>query len=105
MEREQFEKIIQEINDGKIEALHKVEEECDSFYNAKPQIVEKGLNIDKHRWYEISTIVYKIGDWFLGVRGVSQLYSESSSWSDIGVKTEAFEMEEVYRVTYQKKSN
>lgn len=103
MEREKFEEIIQEINDAKAESIHHVLDVCNSFYKATPQLVKSGLDKEEHRWYEITTSVYKLGEWFLGIRGASKLYSESSSWSDLLVDTVAFEMEEVPSVTYKEK--
>ena len=102
MKREKFEKIIKEINDAEAESIYQVEDDCDSFYEAKPQLLKNDLDKDEHRWYEITTNVYKIGEWFLGIRGASKLYSENSAWSDLCVSTIAFEMEEVPSVTYKK---
>ena len=101
MEREKFERIIQEINEAKAESIYQVEDICDSFSKATPQLLEKDLDKDEHRWYEITTSVYKIGEWFLGIRGASKMYSESGDWSDLMVDTIAFEMEEVPSVTYR----
>lgn len=105
MEREKFEKIIKEINESEAESIHSVEDVCDSFYEAKPQLLKSDLDKDEHRWYEITTSVYKVGEWFLGIRGASKLYSESSDWSDLMVDTVAFEMEEIPSVTYKEKQN
>ena len=41
-----------------------------------------GLYVDKHRWYEISTSVYKCEDGFVAVSGVAQTYSESMYYED-----------------------
>ena len=103
MNREEFEKIIEEINNAKHFSVHCLEDTCDLFYEAKPESVAKGLNVDKHRWYEITTDVYKIGEWFLGVRGVSSLFSESMDYSDVEIACTAFEMEEIQITSYQPK--
>lgn len=66
-----------------------------------PQVVESDLDIDKHRWYEISTIAYQFGDNYLGVRGATQMYSEQSSWSDLCVDWEVFEMKTIQITTYE----
>jgi len=94
-------KLIDEINEAKFASLHYLED-CELFNDVNPTIVQEGLDVEKHRWYETSTTVFKVGDLFLGVNGASQCYSESSSWDDLFVNTTAFEMEEVKTVTYKR---
>ena len=62
------------------------------------------LDRDEHRWYVLGTVVFTTGDEFFGVRGPVSLKSESMEWADVGVKCEAFEMEQVPSVTYQRKT-
>ena len=100
MTRQEFEAIIKEVNEAKCCSVHAVEEECNLFFKAKPKCVKEGLDVDKHRWYEITTNVYAIDEWFLGIRGPSDLFSESSSFDDLYVETAAIEMKEVQTVTY-----
>ena len=38
-----------------------------------PQCVAERLEIEKHRWYTVSTSVYKLEDGFVGIRGVSDI--------------------------------
>ena len=64
--------------------------------------VETGLNVDKHRWYELSTKVIKRNDGFIGVRSVTDCFNESSSIEDMGHNLEFFEMKEVSSITYIK---
>lgn len=47
--------------------------------------------------------LYRGTDWFLGVTGPSQLYSESSSWDDLCHHVVAYEMEAFQSVTYRVK--
>lgn len=63
--------------------------------------VESDLNVDKHRWYEKSTTVYQIGENYLGVRGATQMYSESSSFDDLCIEWEFFEMKPIKITTYE----
>ena len=63
-------------------------------------VIAKGLNVDKHRWYELSTEVIKRNNGFMGVRSVTDCFSESSSIEDMCHDLEFFEMEEVSSVTY-----
>lgn len=62
------------------------------------------INRDEHRWYWLGTVVFKVGHEFFGVRGVTNLKSESMGFSDTGEKCEAFEMEQVPSVTYKRKA-
>ena len=96
-----FEEIMQHINDSKFNSLWDADEYLE--YDLKIKACEMDLGVDKHRWYETSINVYPIGDRFLGVRGISQMYSEMSSPEDCCCASEAYEMEEVKSVSYVKK--
>lgn len=61
------------------------------------------LYVDKHRWYETSVSVYKIGDEFLGVESVTDVFSEQMGYSDCGHTLNFFEMEEFSTVSYKVK--
>lgn len=65
--------------------------------------VESGLDVDKHRWYETSITVLKHEEGFLGIRFITDQFSEQSSMEDHYWTLEAFEMEEVKTVTYKVK--
>lgn len=64
--------------------------------------IENGLDIDKHRWYETSIAVFKNKDnnSYLGVRIVSDIFSESMSISDVEHEYKFYEMEPVTTITY-----
>lgn len=66
-----------------------------------PEAIDFNLDLDKHRWYEIATNVYQVGDIYFGVRGATQMYSESSSWDDLCVVWEVFQMKAVETITYE----
>ena len=68
-----------------------------------PQRVADNLEIDNHRWYEISTSVYKLEDGFVGIRGVSTIYSEYMDAEDCGFRCTASEYIEIPSFTYKKK--
>lgn len=53
------------------------------------KLVEKGLNLDEHRWYSIATNIYKCSDGYVKVTGAYQSFSESQTWEDINVHSEA----------------
>jgi len=91
--------LASEINAAGVCSPHYIEDEMD-FGDAEEVAT---LDRDEHRWYVIGTIVYKVGDEFLGVRGPVSLKSESMGYDDVGVTCEAFEMEAVPSVTYTRK--
>lgn len=92
--------------------------ECDESFNTYDvidfarskgaTIVQEDLDIDRHRWYEISTTVLKGSDNVpFGIRGVTNIYSECMDYFDCDVHVEAFLMEEikVSTVLYKRKQN
>lgn len=62
--------VIEKVNSAKYLSLFDFKEDFDL------EIVASGLYVDKQRWYETSTEVYKCEDGFVGVSGVSQVYSD-----------------------------
>ena len=64
--------------------------------------VKELLDVDKHRWYETSTEVLKMNDGFIGIRSVTNCYSENSSIKDMFWTLNFFEMEEISSITYKK---
>lgn len=71
---------------------------------AELEVVEEGIGIDTHRWYETSCSIYKCEDGFVKVRGVSTIFSESMAWEDCGFKCVAEECFPVSSVKYLTKS-
>lgn len=53
------------------------------------KLVDEGLNLDQHRWYSIATNIYKCSDGYVKVTGAYQSFSESQTWEDINVFSEA----------------
>jgi hypothetical protein len=98
--RSEFEKLIIEINKAKYTDPDDI-----SLLAGVETCIEEDLDREKHRWYEISTTVYRCGDWLLGIRGVGKIYSEDMDTEDCDVKVEAFEMKKVPSVTYRKKKS
>lgn len=92
---------IQKINNGEYYSLNDAE---DVIFEGNHAIeVASDLNIDEHRWFIISTSVYKLEDGFVGVTGVSSLKSEGMMYSDCDVKPYAEEYEEFTTVSYRPK--
>lgn len=65
--------------------------------------LQKGLEIDKHRWYSTCVNVYACEDGYVGIRGVNDLYSDSMDYSDCDCCCAASEYEEVITITYKPK--
>lgn len=61
------------------------------------------LDVDRHRWYECATDIYQCEDGYVGITGLSNLYSEMMSPSDCDVHCYAEEYEAVQTITYKKK--
>ena len=68
-----------------------------------PQCVAEHLEIEKYRWFSVSTSVYKLEDGFVGIRGVSDIYSDDIDAEDCGVRCTACEYEEFPHVRYKKR--
>ena len=77
------------------------QEIVDAYFTEEYDTVAKDIDIDRHRWYELSTTVFKFGDRFLGVRGVSNVFSENMGWGDCDISYDFFEMKEVYTIAYK----
>lgn len=76
---------------------------CDFLDEELPQIVAENLEKEEYRWYEVSVSVYKLEDGFVGIRGVSKIYSENMNSEDCCIKCTASEYIEIPSVTYKRK--
>ena len=63
--------------------------------------VASNLLVDTHRWYETSIEVVKIFDNFLGIRYVSNMYSENMGYEDCFYTVKFYRMEEFHTVSYR----
>ena len=77
------------------------EDVWNEYFKNKYESVEVGLDVDKHRWYELSTEVLSINDGFIGVHSVTDTFSEQSSIEDMYHHLEFFEMEEIKVTSYK----
>lgn len=71
----------------------------------KAKMLDSGLNVSKHRWYETSIIIYETKYGQIGVREVSGFFSEEMDIESCMHKLKFFEAEEVIGVTYKVKTN
>lgn len=87
---------VEKINNGKFPSLWESVEEV--LGNIKPVVEE--LNPDHHRWYTVSTSVYKLDDGFIGITGVTDLKGDMD-YSDCSWETIAEEYEEFTTISYR----
>lgn len=91
--------LVNQINAARLNAPHEIRD-----MEGVGDVTEvMTLDTDEHRWYALGTVVFKVGDEFVGVRGPVSLKSESMSWDDVGAECVAFEMEPVPSITYRRK--
>ena len=86
--------LVEKVNNAKYRSLFDFEED----FNL--EIVASELYVDKHRWYETSTTVYECEDGFVGVSGISQMYSDYMDYDDCECECFAEEFEPKQVITY-----
>ena len=95
--------LIDYINSNGFYSIYEFEDSLTDKQFKELKIVPESINADRHRWYEISTTVYKVEDGYVGVRGVTYLYSEGMTYKDCDYLCEASEYEEVQTISYREK--
>lgn len=107
----EFDKLLGELNKEKVmcfsvAALENIPEDIwkEYFNNNNGAVVEEGLDRDEHRWYCTGITVVEIFGRYLGIRHICNLHSEQMMESDCDFYCEFFEMNEVQKTTYVKKS-
>lgn len=92
---------IEKINNGKYYSLFDIEEEV--LEGCGP--VAKGLEVDKHCWYEVSTRIYKMEDGYVGVTGVTGVPQACGNMNclDCYYLATASECEEFQTISYRRK--
>lgn len=73
----------------------------DEYFQDNYKEIQYGINIDTHRWYETSITVIKIHGGLLGVRYITNMFSESSTIEDCYHTIEFSEMEEMRVTSYR----
>lgn len=86
--------VLEKVNNTRYWSIYAFEEDLDL------EAVAYGLDVDRHRWYEVSTNVYKCEDGFVGVRGPSHLYSESMEYESCYCECFAEEFEPKLVIAY-----
>jgi len=104
---EKFDELLKKLNEKEITCTELNWEEVipekiwEDGYFDDYKIVDEELDIDKHRWYEISTTVIRIFNKYLGIRHVSNLYSETMVTKDCYETIKFFEMKKIQTVSYE----
>lgn len=78
------------------------EEIWESYFKGNYKELKSGLDVDSRRHYETSITVIEIYEKPLGIRHITNLYSESSTCEDCYVTMEFFEMEEIIIKSYKR---
>jgi hypothetical protein len=92
--------LIDKVNNGNYHSIWEIELESHQL-----EAIENKLNPDEHRWYIVSTNIYKCEDGYVGVTGPSSLKSESMDWEDCYCDVVAEEYEEYTTVSYRPKTS
>lgn len=108
MERKEFERILSILQNEyfyDIDGDDIKNDEVMTYFKLLGKPIERGIDVQKHRWYETSINVYKLGDWFIGIYHVSDMYSDRSSLEDFEEYVYIFEMEreEIKKYIYRPK--
>lgn len=102
--------LIKKMNELKIVQKNGAWEECipsniwDKYFNNKHVVVAHGLSIDTHRWYELSVTVIKIAGKLMGIKYITNLFSEASSYEDCYHYLQFYEMELIKTISYKIKT-
>jgi len=103
-----FEELLEKLKSSRISQISMEWKECippeiwGEYFNFQYRDVAHGLDVDTHRWYETSISVICVLDKLLGIRHVSNIFSESMECQDCGFALCFFEMKEVPIISYQK---
>ncbi len=105
---EKFDELLEKLNQLKIIQNSMDWAEClpqeiwEGYFKGNFKQLKHGLDVDQHRHYETSIQVIEIYGRILGIKSITNLYSESSSPEDCYVTIEFFEMKEVSIISYKK---
>ena len=104
-----FDELLKKLNDADISQTEGCWDEeipdeiWNEFFENNHEELAEGLDVDTHRWYELSTTVVGVCGGLLGIRMVTNIFSESMDYADCGEDITFFEMKEVKTVTYVEK--
>ena len=96
--------LIDYVNSNGFHSIYEFEDSLTKEQFKELKIIPESIDVDRHRWYEVSTTIYKVEDGYVGIRGVTHLYSEGITYIDCDYLCEASEYEEVQTISYRKKN-
>ena len=96
--------LIDYVNSNVFYSIYEFEDSLTDKQFKELKIVPESIDVDRHRWYEVSTTIFKVEDGYVGVRGVTHLYSEGMTYKDCDYLCKASEYEEVQTISYRKKN-
>lgn len=105
---EKFNELLEQLKELKIVqtsidwAENLPEQIWNDHFNGNFKELKNGIDVDQRRHYETSISVIEIYEKPLGIRHITNLFSESSSCEDCYVTIEFFEMEEVTIKSYER---
>lgn len=98
--------LIEKLNNEKIHQTSwwDEQEELESFLGDWQEMRGR-LDVDKHRWYELCTLVFKHKeqDLYIGMTSICDVFSEQMSYRDCYHHYKFFEMKPVQTITYKRK--
>ena len=74
----------------------------ENYFKGNFKEVAQNLDVDTHRWYEISTTVVSLPAGLVGIRFVTNVFSESMDYEDCEHIIEFLEMKEIIVTSYEK---
>jgi hypothetical protein len=103
---DKFDSLLVELKSLEINQQHSDWAEClpdeiwKSHFSGNFEQLDRGLNVDKRRHYETSVDVIEIYGRILGIRYITNLYSEQSDYGDCCHIIEFFEMKPIQTISY-----
>lgn len=93
--------IINLINSSNIDSLSEAEDLLDDTV----KLVAGDLEIERYKWFGVSTNVYEVEDGYIGITGVTEVYSTAMDSSDCDYPCVAYEYEPYTTISYKPKNN
>ena len=93
--------IINLINSSNIDSLSEAEDLLDDTV----KLVAGDLEIERYKWFGVSTSVYEVEDGYIGITGVTEVYSTAMDSSDCDYPYVACEYEPYTTISYKPKNN
>lgn len=105
---DRFDKLLERLNSKKILQKQSDRLEClpediwIEYFENNSKLVACDLEVERHRHYETSIDVYDIDSRYLGIRFISNLYSDYYTYEDCFYYLEFFEMREIIVRSFEK---